>query len=100
MELVSNSAVSLLNNTMPPTCPWTAGYLPEQKCIHPQQNSGLNCPRIFKDFDEAQHYDKAVLETSLGIRIALGNDTESIVLLSLPPWISFSSSPAHAMSLD
>ncbi|GFR20662.1 hypothetical protein TNCT_403521 [Trichonephila clavata] len=43
MELVSNS-LSLLNNTMPPTCPWTAGYLLSRKCIHPQQNSGLNCP--------------------------------------------------------
>ncbi|GFQ73332.1 hypothetical protein TNCT_433291 [Trichonephila clavata] len=34
--------VSLLKNTMPPSCPWTAGYFAEQK-MHPstQQNSGL-----------------------------------------------------------
>ncbi|GFR20627.1 hypothetical protein TNCT_403391 [Trichonephila clavata] len=52
------------------------------------------------EFDE-QHrlpYDKAVLETSVGIRIALGNDREKYCFT--PATVDFvSSSPAHAMSL-
>ncbi|GFR16876.1 hypothetical protein TNCT_645271 [Trichonephila clavata] len=80
----------------------------EQK-MHPstQQNSGLklsmNILRTLTS-NTGFHTTRRSLRLSSGIRIALGNDTERKVLFLPPPpspatWISFSSSPAHAMSL-
>ncbi|GFR24908.1 hypothetical protein TNCT_467941 [Trichonephila clavata] len=79
----------------------------EQK-MHPstQQNSGLklsmNILRTLTS-NTGFHTTRRSLRPLVGHRIALGNDTERKVLflpppLSPPPWISFSSSPAHAMS--
>ncbi|GFQ80998.1 hypothetical protein TNCT_287401 [Trichonephila clavata] len=79
----------------------------EQK-MHPstQQNSGLklsmNILRTLTS-NTGFHTTRRSLRPLVGIRIALGNiQREKYCFyppLSPPPWISFSSSPAHAMSL-
>ncbi|GFR20611.1 hypothetical protein TNCT_403341 [Trichonephila clavata] len=72
-----------------------------RKCIHHTTKQWFKTVHeYFKDFDE-QHrlpYDRS-LRPLVGIRIALGTNREKYCFTLPPPWISFSSSPAHAMSL-
>ncbi|GFQ81389.1 hypothetical protein TNCT_195211 [Trichonephila clavata] len=89
MELVFPTVhVSLLNNTMPPTVHGQQDTSLSRKCIHHTTKQWFKTVHeYFKDFDE-QHrlpYDKAVLETLVGIRIALGNDTERKYCFYPPP---------------
>ncbi|GFQ94297.1 hypothetical protein TNCT_587701 [Trichonephila clavata] len=100
--------VSLLNNTMPPTCPWTAGTFAEQK-MHPstQQNSGLKmCMNILRTLtsNTGFHTTRRSLRPLVGHPYSFREQYREKSIVFNPPllpamWISFSSSPAHAMSL-
>ncbi|GFR32095.1 hypothetical protein TNCT_719631 [Trichonephila clavata] len=90
---------------MPPTVHGQQDTFSEQK-MHPstRHNSGLklsmNILRTLTS-NTGFHTTRRSLRPLVGIRIALGNDTERKVLFLPPPplpppWISFSSSPAHA----
>ncbi|GFR20581.1 hypothetical protein TNCT_403221 [Trichonephila clavata] len=84
MELVSNSAVST-KNTMLSTCPWTAGYLPEQKCIHHTTNSGLklsmNILRTLTS-NTGFHTTRRSLRPLVGHPYSFRNDTEKRLFYS------------------
>ncbi|GFQ82532.1 hypothetical protein TNCT_361541 [Trichonephila clavata] len=103
MELVFQQCLcfSLLNNTMPSTCP------AEQK-MHPstQQNSGLKLSmNILRNLSSNTgfHTTRRSLRPLVGRPYSFREQyrEKSIFYPPLlpPPWISFSSSPAHAMSL-
>ncbi|GFQ73337.1 hypothetical protein TNCT_433311 [Trichonephila clavata] len=86
MELVFQQCLcfSLLNNTMPSTCP------AEQK-MHPstQQNSGLKLSmNILRNLtsNTGFHTTRRSLRPLVGVRIALGNNTERKVLFLPPPF--------------
>ncbi|GFR20848.1 hypothetical protein TNCT_404351 [Trichonephila clavata] len=86
---------------MPPTCPWTAGYLLSRKCIHPQQNSGLKLSMNIRTLTSTQASRQAVLETSRGHPYSFRERyREKYCFTPSPATVDFvSSSPAHAMSL-
>ncbi|GFQ82526.1 hypothetical protein TNCT_361511 [Trichonephila clavata] len=105
MELVFQQCLcfSLLNNTMPSTCP------AEQK-MHPstQQNSGLklsmNILRTLTS-NTGFHTTRRSLRPLVGVRIALGNNTERKVFF-YPPLLPaivdfvFQQSSTRHVSLD
>ncbi|GFQ87583.1 hypothetical protein TNCT_673341 [Trichonephila clavata] len=75
MELVFQQCMSLYSTIHASNLSWTAGYFAEQK-MHPSHNKQWfkTVHEYFKDSDEQHGFIRqAVLETLVGVRIALGN---------------------------
>ncbi|GFR20567.1 hypothetical protein TNCT_403171 [Trichonephila clavata] len=84
---------------MPPTCPWTAGYLLSRKCIHPHNKTVVKTVHeYFRTLtSKTGFHTTAVLRPLVGIRIALG--TTEKVLFYLPRHVDVFQSTRH-VSLD
>ncbi|GFR20804.1 hypothetical protein TNCT_404201 [Trichonephila clavata] len=94
--------MSLLNNTMPPTCPWTAGYLLNENASIHTTKRGLKLSMNILRFDEHTGFlRQAVLETSRQASYSFRECREKYCFPPLPPpWISFQQSSTRHVSLD